>query len=195
MAVQSKNVYVGAPDQLTTGAILRAPIGTALPTTAVATLDAAFAANDPGYIDENGLLISPTRSTTPIRDWSRKVIREVIESFDGKVSWAHLELSKTAMENFAGASNVTATPATGSSGAQLSMAINGNELPHYSWVFKIKDGLKRALVVVPDGNVTEQGQIAMIGNDAVKLPVVLSTFPDAAGNNIYIYTDDGVFSA
>lgn len=194
MGVNSQNVLVGAPDQLTTGAILRAALATPLPTSATATLNAAFD-TDPGYIDEAGLLISPTRSTTSIRDWSRKEIRKVLESFDGTIAWSHLELSEAAMQIFAGDDKVTATAANGSHGAQLKMAISGDELPHFSWVFKIKDGLKRALVVVPDGNVTEQGDISLVANGAVKLPVVLSTYPDSTGNNIYIYTDDGVFAA
>jgi len=194
MGVNSQNVFVGAPDQLTTGAVLRADLGIALPTSATATLNAGFD-TDPGYIDENGLLISPTRQTTPIRDWSRQVIRNVLESFDGKVSYSHLELSAAAMKIFAGDDNVTVTPANGSHGAQLAMALNGNEMPHYEWVFKIKDGIKKAMVVLPDANVTEQGNIALIANNAVKLPVVLSTYPDASGNSIYIYTDDGVLAA
>lgn len=195
MGVDSKNVFVGAPDQLTTGAILRAPLATPLPTTAVMTLNAAFATNDPGYIDENGLLISPSRQSVPIRDWSRRVVREVLDTFDGKISWAHLELSLNAMRNFAGDAKVTSTPASATHGTQLSMALSGDDMPHYSWVFKIKDGLRKALVVVPDGSVTEQGDIALVANAAVKLPVVLSTYPDAQGNNIYIHTDDGVFAA
>lgn len=194
MGVNNKNVFVGAPDQLTTGAVLRAPLGTALPTTAVATLNAAFD-DDPGYVDENGVLISPSRQTQPIRDWSRNVIRHVLDSFDGKLSYAHLELNETAMKIFAGDANVTATAANGSHGAQLAMKIKGEESTHYAWVFKIKDGIKKALVVLPDASVTEQGDIALVANGAVKLPVVLSTYPDANGVSIYIYTDDGVLTA
>lgn len=194
MSVNNNNVIVGAPDQATTGAVLRAPLGTTLPTTAVATLNAAFD-DDPGYVDENGLLISTSRQTQPIRDWSRKVIRHVLDTFDGKLSYAHLELNETSMKIFAGDANVTATAANGSHGAQLAMKIKGEEATHFAWVFKIKDGLKKVIVVLPDASVTETGDITMVANGAVKLPVTLSTYPDANGVSIYVYTDDGVLTA
>lgn len=195
MGVNNQNVFVGAPDQLTTGAIHRAPLATPLPTTAVAALNAGFATADPGYVDEGGLTVSPSRATTPIRDWSLKTIRNVLQSFDGTLAWSHLELSEYAMKNFAGDSKVSATAANGSHGNQLSMALSGDDLPHYSWVFNMKDGLMRARVVVPDGQVTSQGDIAFLASTAIKLPVVLSTYPDSSGNSIYIYTDDGLLTA
>lgn len=195
MTVNPSNIFVGAPDQLTTGAVRRAPAGTPLPATAIVALNAAFANIEPGYVDEAGVTVSPTRSTTPIRDWSRQIIRQVLESFDGKVSYAHLELNEGSMKIYAGDNNVTLAPATEAHGTQLSMAINGNDMDPFAWVFNMKDGVRRARIVLPRANVTEQGQLVLVGNGAIKLPVVLSTYPDAAGNSIYVYTDDGIVDA
>lgn len=195
MTVNAQNVLVGAPDQLATGAVRRAPLGTALPATAVIALNAAFTGFDPGYVDEGGLIVSPSRSTQPIRDWSRAVVRRVLDSWDGTVSYQHLEMSEDAMKIFAGDDQVAVAAADGVHGTQRAMKLGAFELPHYSWVFNMKDGLARARVVLPDANVTTQGDLTFVANGAIKLPVTLSAYPDASGVSVYIYTDDGVLTA
>jgi len=67
MSVDIKNIFTGAPDQLTTGAILSAPIGIELPDSARDTLDTN--AKDSGYIGEDGLKLTPSTSTETIKDW------------------------------------------------------------------------------------------------------------------------------
>lgn len=193
MAVNSKNVFTGAPDQLTTGAILRAPLGTALPTTVDGTLDPAF--KDGGYIGTDGLKLTPTTTTESIKDWNGSTIRDVLSEFAASLAWTYLELSTEALKAYFGDTNVTTTAATLTAGTKQSIKLNAVDLPTMSWAFKIKDGVRKVLIVVPQGKVTERGEITFTKTSAVALPVVMSTYPDANGNNVYIYTDDGVFSA
>ena len=56
-------------------------------------------------------------------------------------------------------------------------------------------GEQRILIYVPDGQVTEAGEVTFTKSAAITWPVTLSTYPDADGNSIYIFTDDGVTSA
>lgn len=193
MAVAAKNVLVGAPDQATTGAILSAPVGTTLPTSAVDTPDAEF--TDSGYVSSDGLTLTPERSTTDITDWSGALVRRILESFNGTLNWAHLEVNEDSLANAFGDDHVFVTPADGTHGKQIEVQIGAHEMPRKSWVFKIKDGLNRVLIVVPDGQVTETGEISFVKSGAITLPVTLATYPDADGNSIYIYTDDGVTAA
>ena len=193
MAVNSANVFIGAPDQSVTGAILSAPYGTALPATVVASLDVAF--EDSGYVDEDGLTLTPDRSTTSIKDWSRAEIRRVLDEFTAELAWVHLELSEEALNNYFGEDNVTVTAATVSTGTRIKAVLNADDLPEKSWVFQIKDGDRKIRIVVPRGQVSTQGEITFVTNDAVKLPVTLACLPDANGDSVIIYTDDGVFSA
>lgn len=193
MAVNSSNVFVGAPDQATTGAILSAPVGTTLPTDTSTSLNVAFA--DSGYIGEDGLTLTPERSTTSIRDWSRAEVRRVLDEFSAELAWEHLELSADSLANYFGEDNVTVTAATVSTGTRTASVLNAADMPELSWVFQIKDGDRRIRIVVPRGQVSAQGEITFVSNDAVKLPVTLACLPDDSGNNVYIYTDDGVFSA
>ena len=193
MAVNSKNVFVGAPDQATTGAILSAPTGTALPTDVTTALNAAF--KDSGYIGEDGLTLAPDRSTESIKDWSRGEVRRVLDDFTTELSWEHLELSAEALKNYFGTSNVTVTAATVSTGTRIATKLNATDMPEQSGVFQIKDGVRKVRIVVPRGQISAQGEISFVANDAVKLPVTLAALPDATGNYVYVYTDDGVFSA
>jgi len=193
MAVDSNNVFVGVPDQATTGAILSAPYGTALPTTVVATPNVAFV--DSGYVDEDGVTLTPDKSTTSIKDWSRAEIRRVLDEFTAEIAWVHLELSEEALNNYFGEDNVTVTAPTVSTGTRIEAVLNSADLPEKSWIFNVKDGDKRIRIVVPRGQVSSQGEIKFVANDAVKLPVTLACLPDASGNSVYLYTDDGIFSA
>lgn len=193
MAVNAQNVLVGAPDQATTGAILSAPLGTTLPTSAVATTDPAFTGS--GYISEDGLTLTPDSSTTDIKDWSGATVRRILEDFTGTLSWAHLETSEEALKNWFGDDNVTVTPPTSTTGTQIRATLGSYELPRKEWLFRMKDGAKRMLIVVPDGQVTSRDAVSFTKSNAITWPVELTAYPDAAGHSVYVYTDDGVFTA
>lgn len=193
MAVNSQNVFTGAPDQLTTGAILRAPLGTALPTGTDTALDAAF--KDGGYIGTEGLKLTPSTTSESIKDWDGATIRDILAEFNATMAWTYLELSTEALKAYFGDVNVTTTAATLTAGTKQSIKLNAVDLDTVSWAFKIKDGPRKVLIVVPQGKITERGEVTFTKTSAVALPVVMSTYPDASGNNVYIYTDDGVFSA
>ena len=80
MPVNTKQVYVGTPDQLTTGAVLHAPVGTKLPTLtdfnpSQVTINEAF--KDGGYVSSDGVTLTPDMSTSDINDWSGALIRRV----------------------------------------------------------------------------------------------------------------------
>lgn len=196
MSVESKNVFIGAPDQAVTGAILTGPETDTIPATIDDFTELMLdALTDSGYVNEEGVTITPSESTESIKDWSLKVIRKILTEFDGTLSWTHLELSVGALKNYMGDDNVEVTAATAEHGTQTRSAIAGEQRPVKQWVFKIKDGERRVLVFVPHGQVTERGEIPLNASSAVTLPVTVSTYPDKAGKNIYIYTDDGIVSA
>ncbi|WP_029153492.1 phage tail tube protein [Microbacterium gubbeenense] len=193
MSVNSKNVFIGAPDQSVTGAILTGEETDVIP----ATIDDVEieGLEDSGYVNEDGVTITPSESTETIKDWALNVIRRILTEFDGTIAWTHLELSVGALKNYMGDDNVEVTEATAEHGTQVRAAISGEVRPIKAWYFKLKDGDRRALVMVPHGQVTERGEIPLQASAAVTLPVTLSTYPDKAGKSIYIFTDDGVVSA
>ena len=186
---KNTDVRVGAPDQKVTGAIKHAPVGTALPdltdiTKAAVTLNTAFTGDE--YVSEDGLTLSPSRSTTEIKDWSGSTVRKVLESFDGTLAWTMIAF---------GADHVTTAAATTTHGAQVKAALGAYLPEEQAWVFLMKDGDARIVIAVPDGQITEVGEVTFASNNAVGWNVTLSCYPDAAGNSIYIMTDDGVVTA
>ena len=172
---KTSEVRVGAPEQKVTGAIKHAPLGTPLPTLASikksgVTLDSAFVGDE--YVSEDGLTLTPSMSTTDIKDWSGATVRKVLEAFDGTIGWTMISTNEEAMKVAFGSANVTAK--------------NGQ-----SFVFLMKDGDARIVIVVPEGQVTEVNEVTFASNAAVGWGVTLSCYPDSNGKSIYIMTDDG----
>lgn len=191
------DVRIGAPEQRTTGAIKHAPVGTTLPVlTDIAvsgvTLDPAFVGDE--YVSEDGLTLSPSMSTTNIKDWSGTVVRKLLEEFDGTLSWSMISTNENTLKIAFGDDYITSAAASSAHGAQVRAALGAHLPDPQSWVFLMKDGDARVVIVVPNGQITEVGDVTFVSNNAIGWKVTLSTYPDSDGNSIYIMTDDGVVS-
>lgn len=193
MPVNSKNVFVGAPDQATTAAILTSDETDTIPADIDDVDVTGF--DESGYASEDGVQITPSDSTESIKDWSGAEIRRILTEFTADIAWTHLELNAQSAANYFGDDFVDTVAATASTGTFMRMSLGKNELPIKSWYFLVKDGDRRLIVMVPHGQITTRGEISLVSTDAVKLPVTLACYPDANGQSVYIYTDDGVFSA
>lgn len=190
MALNAKHVYAPAPDQsATTGAVAVAPEGTAMPTDAKTALTAAW--DDSGYVDENGLSVTVTRSTTPIRDWSKAAVRNLLSEFGGALAVAFLQVDKFAAERMFGASNVTVTNATTTRGEQIQIAIGAELPPIEAWCFSMKDQDARIRVLVPRGQMTEVNQIDFKPDAGNVIGGTLTAYDDGTGHSIYFIYDDG----
>ena len=192
------DVRIGAPDQKTTGAILSAPVGTTLPTLssitkASVTLDPAFTGNE--YISEDGLTLTPAVSTQDIKDWSGTVVRKILESFDGTLSWTMMSTNANALGVAFGHEHVTESAATSTHGKQVRAELGAHLPDERSFVFLMKDGDARIVIVVPRGQVTEVSEVTFTTTGAVGWGVTLSCYPDESGESIYIMTDDGVVTS
>lgn len=188
-ALDVSKVLVGAPDQKTTGAVFDAPLGTKLPDSATEELDKAFTSS--GYVSEDGLALKTDRSTNDIKDWSGAVVKKLLDSFDGTISWSEMQMSYEALCHAFGDAAVTKVPATTEHGEQIKLAINSSMPPARTWAFRMKDGAARITISVPNGQVTSVDEIDFVSSDSVKLPITLSCYPDSDGNSIYILVDDG----
>ena len=191
MAELNKNdVWVGAPEQKTTGPILSAEVQKSAPS---GVDDALSGFESAGWVSEDGLSVKTTKGYEEIRDWSAQVVRKLLKEFSGEISWSHISMDVESWKNYVGPDNVAVTAtADGSHGKQVTIKFNAGETPRRSWAFKIKDGKRRALIYVPDGQAGGEGELKFKAAEAITLPITLTTFPDSDGNHIYIYTDDGV---
>lgn len=190
MAVDAKKVLVGTPDQKVTGAIQSAPIGTPLPQSIDDELDPAF--EDSGYVSSDGLTLTPDASTSDINEWGGALVRRVLETFAGTIAWTYIQTGLPELKNAFGSNNVEETaPADDQHGQQIRVSIGARLPERKSWVFRMKDGDARIMVVCPDAQPTSWDDISFTATDPVSWPVTLSTYPDATGNSIYLLLDDG----
>lgn len=169
-----------------TGEVYYAATSATKPTNATSTPDAAFTANLIGYLSEDGISMSISTDVTDIKAWQNgDTVRKIQTGSDVTFQFTAIEMNPKTLAAFLG--NYTAVDSTSGS-AQ----ITGSALPHKAWVFDVVDGDARVRLVVPDGQVTERGDVPIGGSDAISLPFTLTAYPDGSGVKAYLYIDHDV---
>lgn len=172
MTTTADNVRVGV-----TGSVYVADTGTTLPLNAAANLDAGF--DDVGYISDDGVTQSINEDITDIKAWQNgDVVRKVQTSHDLTYQFNMLETSETTLGLFYG--NYTAG----------TVEITGTQLDHHAWVLNVVDGDDHIRIVIPDGQITERGDVVFQNEDAVMYPVTVTCFPDGDQVKAYLYLID-----
>jgi len=186
----SKNVVAGRPKP--NGAIFRAPLGTALPTSESGTLDAGFI--EQGYASEDGLSRAISKAYETIRAWGGDEVKRSRTEIGVELTFTLIEAANGEVaKTIWGEDAVTVTPATVSEGTKIAVAYAGDELPESEWVFDLKDGDHLRRIVVPRGQVaTEDFTQTFADADVIAYPVTLVCFRDDDGNFFYDYSTDGV---
>lgn len=190
MASDVKNVYAAEP--LATGSALVAPLGTVLPVTATEELDEDFV--DLGYVGEDGFTETMERNTDEKKAFGGDTVKVLQTEYNHSFKFVLLEsLKADVLKAVYGASNVTVTAANGSHGAQVAIKKNAKKLPHMSWVIDTTDTElgARYRSVIPDGQITEVGDVTIVHSDTISYEVTVKCFKNAAGDYVYTYSDDG----
>lgn len=187
------NVVAGKP--LAAGGVWIAPLGTALPTDETTALNAAF--KSAGYIGEDGLTETTERSTEKIRAWGGDTVKVVQTDFGVTYSFTFIEaVNGDVLQAVYGTTNVTTTAATAVSGTKHAVKITSEQLPHQEFVFEVKDGEARIRICIPDGQITEVGEITYADGEVVGYEVTVEAFYNATlGAQAVKYINDGVKSA
>jgi hypothetical protein len=184
MANDKTKVNVGKPN--ISGAIYAAPIGTALPASATEALDEHFASL--GYVSEDGLTVQNVRTAgDEKRAWGGDVVY-VTEGTDTETyNWTFIETANANVwKQVFGADNVFVDLGTGT----VKIAHNKEALPLSSYVFDILLQDKFQRIVVPNGKITELGDVTYTDDELVGYEVTLLALADEARNNSYTYYDD-----
>jgi hypothetical protein len=175
MALTASNVRVAV-----TGGVFGAPAGTTLPTDALAALDPEF--DELGYVGEDGVTQAMATDVTDIRAWQNgDIVRKVQTSHDLTYALSMLETNEHTLRTYYGDFSGTIDAGT--------VEIKGEQGVRQSWVLNVVDGDVRIRIVIPDGQVTERGDVSYVNGDAVMYPITITAYPDASGVKAYLYTD------
>lgn len=182
MANTVTNVSAGKPK--VSGAIYRAPLssGLVLPTDATTAPGTDFKAL--GYVSDDGLTNTNSPDSETIKAWGGDTVLTIQTEKPDEFQLTLIEvLNKDVLATVYGSSNVTGTIETG-----ITVNANADEPEEAAWIIDMvmRGGvLKR--IVIPDGKVTEIGDIEYTDEDAVGYELTIQAMPDASGQTHYEY--------
>lgn len=174
------NVSTGKPK--VSGAVFRAPLGSTLPADATTALDAAFIAM--GYVSEDGLTNEFSVESDEVKAWGGDVVLATQTDRPDKFKYVAIEsMNQEVLKAYYGNTNVTGTLAEG-----ITVTANTKELGAHSYVFDMVlrgGGFKR--IVVPNGMVSETGEVVYVDDKPIGYEMTITAMPDASGNTHYEY--------
>ena len=164
------------------GAIFRAPLATTLPTTADEALDAAF--KDLGFISEDGLKNNNTASTSDVKAWGGQTVLNLQTDKPDTFKFRLIEfMNPEVLRAVYGDGNVSGAIATG-----LAITANADEQEAQAWVVDcVLKGDVLDRTVIPNGVVSEVGEIQKYDGGAVGFDITIKAMPNASGATHYEY--------
>lgn len=171
-------VSVGKPK--VGGAIHWAPLGSTLPTSATASLDAAFV--ELGYVSEDGLTNNNSPESDTVKAWGGDTVLNLQTDRPDTFALTLLEsLNEDVLKTIYGTSNVTKDES-----GNITVKATAEEMTSGCWVFDmIVKGGRAKRIVVPNGTISELGEITYKDDEAVGYNITITDVPDT--NGVYHY--------
>lgn len=174
------NVSTGKP--AIGGAIFYAPVGSTLPATASATLDAAFKAL--GYVSDDGLTNNNAPATDTVKAWGGDTVLTLQTDRPDTFAFTLIETNEDVLKVVYGDNNVTVD-----GGGNITVKATAEALSGYAWVIDtllVGNGETRAKrIVIPNGTVSDLGEITYKDDEEIGYAVTITDVPDS--NGVYHY--------
>lgn len=174
-----------------TGQVYVAPVGTALPTTPTASLNAAFVGL--GYTSEDGVSISVEPEITDFPAWqSRQPVRRELTNQAISVSFSLLQWNETNVPLAFGGGTIS-----GSGPYRYDFPTGDDALDERAMVVDVQDGERHMRFVLPRGNVTDSVEAQFVRTEAAVLPITFSVLEPIGGGapGYFLTDDDAAFAA
>lgn len=158
------------------GAIFRAPLGTTLPTSTTAELDAAFKAL--GYISEDGLTNSNSPSSESVKAWGGDIVLTSQTEKPDTFQFSLMEsLNEEVLKATYGDDNVSTVD------GEITVKANSTQQANCAWVIDmiLRGGAKKR-IVIPNAGVSSVGDITYADGSAVVYDTTITAMPDSDGN-------------
>ncbi|SKM81013.1 Phage associated (putative structural protein) [Mycobacteroides abscessus subsp. massiliense] len=182
---------LAAPSPRVTGGILRAAVGATLPTTAIGAPDTAF--KNLGHVGATGVERTEDRSNKEENNWGGDLVAVLQEKYGLQLKFNLLQVMNADVQKAVhGSSNVTVTPATTTSGAELAAKLNSKLLDTGAWIVDGFYNLISMRLVIPIGRITSVGPLKWVHSELASYECTMKPFPDENGNHGYQYWNDGV---
>lgn len=176
------STYVSAAKPGASGAIYRAARNASLPSTADGALTGFTCL---GYIADSGITNSNTRTSDEFKAFGGDTVLTNQTEYKDTFNFKLIEvLNKDVLSTVYGSTNVSGTDLT----TGIAVQANSKELEEYAWVIDMvmRDGTLNR-IVIPDGKISEVGDVTYSDSDLVAYDVTVTAFPDTNGNTHYEY--------
>lgn len=178
MATTATNVTVGKPK--VGGAVHWAPLGTSLPTDAVSALGGSFV--DLGYVSEDGLTNNNSPESDTVKAWGGDTVLSLQTDRPDTFALKLIEaMNEDVLKTVYGASNVIVDGS-----GNITVKATAQDMPSGVWVFDmILKGGRAKRIVVPNGTISELGEITYKDDEAVGYDITITDVADT--NGVYHY--------
>jgi len=169
------NVSTGKPK--VSGAVYRAPKGTALPTDATTALASDYVCL--GHVSEDGIENNNEMDVAEIKAWGGNIVYRSLTQLNDNFALALIESENMdVLKAVYGASNVTQA----TSSDLIVIDVKAEDPEEAVFVFEIAlRGDKAKRIVVPDGAITSRNAISYKDDEAIAYGITISAYPDANG--------------
>lgn len=174
------NVSAGQPK--VAGAVFRAPTGTTLPTDASTALNSAFV--DLGYVSEDGVTNNNSAESDNVKAWGGDTVLVLQTEKPDEWTLTLIEaMNQNVLKTVYGDANVTV-----GTGGLITVQAKADQLADNSYVIdmKLKGGAMKR-VVIPNGSLSELGEIVYKDDEPIGYEITLQALPDANGVTHYEY--------
>jgi hypothetical protein len=173
----SENVSFGKPKA--TGALFVAPAGTAVPSSAAASLDPAF--QNLGYVSDEGLVNNVETDVEDVFAWGGDNVLSDQTTYMEMFTFNLIETNVEVAKLYYGEDNVTVD------GDNITIRANSKTLPEIVFVAElVMTGGRVKRIVVERGRIADRSaEISYVDGEPVAYPINLKAFPSSTDGDTH----------